>query len=675
MQHNVLGYVHLKDASLRELSGGQRKRDLKRAFAIVEANNTVHFVVTVSDADYFNWLQKLREAIRFYSLNGGPDGSEEDIRNAVGVPLGNSRALDTSTHSRTSQTPDSTDPSLSLSNHGRPLGKSISRAVAKVKGRKSDSASVAGSEESSVGDTGSLAESLSTNVGQMSGQASGDAASESLDQNRRQQLRTRFAGVGQATKKGLGSASQVTKKGIGSAGQLTKNRFGAALQVAKQKGKQAVEKRRYRTQGESNEEHISASALNTDGNEASAPTADSWPCPACTFLNSPSNAQCTMCESLRQSAPLSSIDSQRLGLGSNELAECTREEAVGGSSDLKETEITPSHLSDVENPCTHLESHSPPPSTVELEENSEIMGADDLSVSGRSDRSVNSDMNDGDGDDASERGGQRQGMKQRLGAVVQRARTARSDRKSLRAGIIEGDPVGAPKSVKLRNISVGGPIPTPVHPFGEGGQMIQDLPLKRLEGFWFVRVERRYPSGVDASTDQTARDDVESADTPPLNTIGEGQEGETDPTNPTSESMPKCCVDVIELIERAFQIDVFQREDDRILKVATVVRSLPEVASLHTSLSQSVSKVPLYKFDVDESAERSTSSVGGMNNQLTMHLGFTTLDKVRLTGKLLGGLLELSLSSSANLDEHCKHQGKVVYLKTLCCAYWILTFS
>lgn len=665
VQHNVLGYVHLKDASLRELSGGQRKRDLKRAFAVVEANKTVHFVVTVNDADYINWLQKLREAIRFYSLNGGPDGSEEDIRNAMGAQLGNSRALDSSTHSRTSQTPDSTDPPLSSSNHGRPIGRSISRAVAKVKGRKSDSTMVTDSQESSVGDTESLTETISSNVDQTSGQAATWASSESLDQNRRQQLRTRFAGVGQATKKGLGSASQVTKKGLGSAGQLTKNRFGAALQVAKQKGKQAVEKRRNRTQSESNDEHLSASVLGTDGTETSTPTADSWPCPACTFLNPPSSTQCTMCESLRPSDLSSNVHSQNVELGSDERMDFTLEEEVDAFSDLKEGTVIPSRPSNAEHSSTSVENQSHSPSlnarqdekivSMKLEENSEIIGRDDLSVSGRSDRSVTSDINDADGDDASERGLQRRGVKQRLGAVVQRASKARADRKSLRAGI-EGAPVGAPKSVKLKNISVGGPLATPVHPFGECGQAIQDTPLKRLEGFWFVRVEMKYPSGVDA-TDEPARDAIESADTPSHSTIGEDEKGETDHTNPLSETAPAGCVDVTEVIERTFQIDVFQREDDRTSKVASIVRSLPEVASLHTSLSQSISRVPFYRYDGDESAERSTSSVGGMNNQLSMHLGLTTLDKVRLTGKLLGGLLEMSLSSYDNLDGHCKHQG------------------
>jgi len=662
LQYDIVEVVHLKGASLRELSGGQRKRDLKRAFGIVESNKTVHFVITVSDADYITWVQKIRQAIRFYSSDGGPDGSEEDIKAAATGRSEFEAALDVSAHSRSRTSPNVDQ--LQTSNHGRPLGRSISKAVAKVKGKKSESVQVENQEASvalSIGD-----ESCPNTLEDQ--QPDPDMADfpDNQSRNRRQQLRTRFAGVGQATKKGLGSA-----------GQATKNRFGAALQVAKEKGKVAVEKRRQRSLVESNDD-FAAMKDSMNAGESSESEVDSWTCSSCTFLNPRADTKCQICESTRppEHAAEKGVHLEKDPSSLEAIDEVGDDQNNAGVEDV--------HVG--------LEQKSRQAEEVgqaDVNDGSENRSVDDnLSISGRSesnvgdDRSVNSDLMD---DEGSERGRPRRGMKQRLGAVVRRARTGRPDRRSLRGP--QGSSAGAPASVKLRNVELGGPLLTPEHPFGESGDGIPDMPLKRLEGLWSVAVKMEirtneektkstkpvHSSGERTSANGTVgvSDDLGEDFPTPAVVIGQERDAVTEAamgenggefSDAGQQTAPPVedTVDVNEVIEKTFRIEVFQHHGDSETKtVATIVRKMPEVASLHTSLSEAVSRVPFYMYDEDEDSERSTVA---MNESVAKSLGLSTIDAVRLTGKLLGGLFAISLSSSGDLAERCNYQGKFTHM-------------
>lgn len=68
--------ISLQDASLQEISGGQCKSDLKRAFAIVENNGVTHVVVATNDSDYAIWTKEISHAITFFSL---PKVNEQEL--------------------------------------------------------------------------------------------------------------------------------------------------------------------------------------------------------------------------------------------------------------------------------------------------------------------------------------------------------------------------------------------------------------------------------------------------------------------------------------------------------------------------------------------------------------------------------------------------------------------
>ena len=655
--------MHLKGASLRELSGGQRKRDLKRAFGIVESNKTVHFVITVSDADYITWVQKIRQAIRFYSSDGGPDGSEEDIKAEAPGRSEFEAVLDVSAHSRSRTSPNVDQ--LQSSNHGRPLGRSISKAVAKVKGRKSESVQVENQEASdalSIGD-----DSCPNNLEDQQPDPAVTDFPDNQSRNRRQQLRTRFAGVGQATKKGLGSA-----------GQATKTRFGAALQVAKEKGKVAVEKRRQRSLVESNDDLAAVKDSMNAGESSEKSEVDSWTCSSCTFLNPGADTKCQICESTR---PPEHAAEKGVHVGKDPSSLESIDE-VG--DDQNNAGVEDAHVGPEQKSRQAEEVGQ-----ADVNDESESRSVDDnLSISGRSesnvgdDRSFTSDLMD---DEGSEKGGPRRGMKQRLGAVVRRARSGRPDRRSLRGP--EGSFAGAPASVKLRNVALGGPLLTPEHPFGESGVGIPDMPLKRLEGLWSVAVKMELrtneekskstkpvqPSGERTSANGTVGISDDLGEDCPTPAVVIGQERDAVPEAAMEENWGEFSdagqqtappvedtVDVNEVIERTFRIEVFQHHgDSETKKVATIVRKMPDVASLHTSLSEAVSRVPFYMYDEDEDTERSTV---GMNENVAKSLGLSTIDAVRLTGKLLGGLFAISLSSSGDLAERCNYQGKFTHM-------------
>jgi len=58
-QYQPINVVSLRGASLIDLQGGQRKRDLKRAFALTDSAGTIHFIIAGIDRDYCDWVQQL----------------------------------------------------------------------------------------------------------------------------------------------------------------------------------------------------------------------------------------------------------------------------------------------------------------------------------------------------------------------------------------------------------------------------------------------------------------------------------------------------------------------------------------------------------------------------------------------------------------------------------------
>lgn len=619
----------------------------------MESNSIVHFVIAISEADYITWLQKIRRAIRFYSPNGGPDGSEVEILEAIN-------------NSARASLLENTDAKLDFlrsSSQGRPLSGSISRAVAKVRGMRSESLEV---------DTQTSAASADSSIDGMLPNISGSAEdchssntsteSRSLnDHKHKLMLRKGLAGVGQATKRGLGSATNVTK-----------NRFGAALQAAKLKGKAAVEKTRSRLQVERNEPQVGTVIVS-----------NRWACSSCTFINDANTEKCQICNAICPHETSKKFSSQLVAEETSVPVlskKATSNDATDQSIDSSYNGLTNNQtISDVD----YNQKAFPELSALQEEEVgiqcidlvSEIHNDDDLSVSGKSeslagdDISIYSDQID---EDARERGTSQLGMKQRFGAVVRRAKSMRLDQKV---------PLGAPESVRLRNVTVGRALPTPLHPFGKENDTIDNVTLKRLEGLWTVRV-RMSPKPSLISNKATDEEDIlrNNANSNNEADAADRQDDEHDATLSITASQAEVTLPMIitenpdkgsypnstsandsstenELIESTFEIEVYKHGEKIVAeKVGNVTKTIPELASLHTALSEAVSRVPFYKYDSDKGSDRSQSE--RMSRNVARELGLTTIDTVRLTGKLLGGIFENCTGSSAKDEPHFQYQGK-----------------
>ena len=222
------------------------------------------------------------------------------------------------------------------------------------------------------------------------------------------------------------------------------------------------------------------------------------------------------------------------------------------------------------------------------------------------------------GGELDEAGAPRRGVRGRLGtAAVKSVRLAKGLGENLRrrgpGGRPEGEggQAGAPDSIKLRNVALSGPLEVPPRLFGDPGDETFDMPLKKLEGLWSVRVE-------------------------------------LPPTTERADSIG----------DEVYRVQVFRGSTEgNYLPVADIVRKLTDVLTLHTQLSESLSRLPLSSSSMQ--GEPGRSSVGEMNGSLTKKLGLTALDTVRLTGKLLGGILDSTTSSPCKAEQ--EHRGKSVH--------------
>lgn len=657
-------------ASLRELSGGQRKRDLKRAFAIVEHTGTVHFVIVGNDAEYITWVLGIQLAIRLYS-------SKKPESSSIGV-VQRTSSLDSSSHSKRNGAPSDDANRLQSSNHGRPLGRSIARVVqaAKAKGQAVAVRGMRGPESKDTVQTlddeasvnGSITDAISNSTRERNKDAvsTGGAAHLGTDP-RRQQIRIRFAGVGQATK----------------------SRFGSALSAARQKGKEVAQRRRSGTDGVSCEASTAPSSITEDANTLS--TKETWACSSCTFINTGDGMKCQVCESERSKGDCYEEDQTHMAESQNcqQLQVATLEGELAIEAKVDETEEVA-----FENALSGDQNERGMSSFAEDEERSR--DRDDVEGLSVGDQSVTSDLMDDEDFDEPER---RIGMKQRLGAAVRRARTVTSDsqkflagRHSARQETSEVTPLGSPNAVKLQKVLLSGPLQTPVHPFGEGGTEIPGVPLKKFEGLMSVRVgihstvERencntkmrdpkisgtavgsplQFTSGNEMGAESTMAHetsceicDVEKTDeVEDRSGISDAGSSENDGMMelPFADPRPKSS----ENLEIVFRIQVFQHEcDDATSSIADLLKKLPDIVALHTSLSESVARVPSYLFDSELDIGR--TSMARMNENLSHVLGLTPLDSMRLTGKLLGGLLDVSQRANSNALMHSNYYGKNV---------------
>lgn len=652
------------------------------------------FVVAGSDAEYSMWVRGLQKAISSYSASAVA---------TLQPDLGTNEAGESVASDGLSQS----------SRHGQPLGRSLSRAaqVAKAAGQavvgrsrrkqeiadgltdgstiSSSAVAVSTQEHASLPSvnttvdvsTPSIPENATGPTPERSeptppvSMPSTEETSEQIDvPNRRLQIRSKFAGVGQGTK----------------------SRFGSALQAAKQKGRavadkgrEVAERRRQRAIDDVDEPPI-ASTLEPpqragDSNiQGSADTGDQsslWACLSCTFVNPVEKASCQMCGIVRDQG------------ATTKATLPAQSQAV-----VPDATETPDDSNETDSTIIKEISFGNPREDYPQNEDSR----------GDGDGSIVSDF----ADDLDPEGhGPRRGMRERMGAAVRSVRQGKDDQNGVprnsgrfslrRRGIstpqdnANGKAPGGPAPIKLRDVVIKGLLDSPTNPFGDISSSPSDLPLKRLEGAWFVQVTT---GNSDEAAD--AREAIEAKqtmislqssdavvaanqtnDASPEDHRESGESNTTEQITATSTlssaavteiSDPDLPVDTrtsqyvdgeqsgaFEQKNRlSFRIKVFQHtaETMRNRPAAEVETTLYEILHLHTELSESIARIPFGSSSADNDPGR--SSTGMMSESLATALGLTALDTVRITGRLLGGLLE-------NLTREPDSEASLIYHGTL----------
>jgi hypothetical protein len=690
----------LRGARLHELGGGRTKRDLKRAFAIVEAKGMTRFVVAGSDTEYSTWVRELHKAISSYS--GSPVATlQPDLGTNEGGELVEHNVAVNSEGDNLSQS----------SRHGQPLGRSLSR-VAKaagqaVVGRSRRKQEIADGlpDESTITSSAVAVKSqehlsppsVNTSVDASTPSVSEDATGPVSDRseatppvsmpsteetseqtgapNRRLQIRSKFAGVGQGTK----------------------SRFGSVMQAAKQKGRavadkgrEVAERRRQHSIDDTDGPPV-ASTLeppqtvgdsNIQGNADTGDQSPLWACLSCTFVNPAEKVSCQMCGIVRDQ-----VEGETTNVAIPAESQTVIPDATEALDDNNETDST--ILKEI--------SFGNPPEDYPQNE--------DIREDG--DGSIISDF----ADDLDPEGqGPRRGMRERMGAAVRSVRQGKDDQNGIprnsgrfnlrRRGNsalqdnANGKIPGAPAPVKLRNVMIKGPLDSPTHPFGEISSSASDLPLKRLEGAWFVQVttgnsdeaadareakqtlisspspdavvttnqtnnasteDHRESQKNDITEEKTATSTIPNTAGTEMSDLDLPADTRTSQYVDGEQSSASCAFEPNSKL--SFRIKVFQHSTEtmRNRPVAEVETTLYEILHLHTELSESIARIPFGSSSAGNDPGRSSTEM--MNESLATALGLTALDTVRITGRLLGGLLEnltRELDSEASLIYHGK---------------------
>jgi hypothetical protein len=228
-----LNMVPLEGASLVQLGGGNRKKDLRRAFGLIDSAGSLHILIAGSDSDYFQWIQEMKRSI--LALGGSPDQWSARIQGSE----------DGSVDGLTDDGEESSVPSQQ-----RLLGRTLSKAVQVAKASKQAVVDRRMRRVEVKNDTPELVQSIPPElpnnqesqsfsspieVNEAIDSSNQTDGSEDHTPNRRQQLRGKFVGMGQVTKRGLGSAMQIARQ---------KGRAVA------EKGREVAERRRQRHQNE-----------------------------------------------------------------------------------------------------------------------------------------------------------------------------------------------------------------------------------------------------------------------------------------------------------------------------------------------------------------------------------------------------------------------------------------
>jgi hypothetical protein len=223
---------------------------------------------------------------------------------------------------------------------------------------------------------------------------------------------------------------------------------------------------------------------------------------------------------------------------------------------------------------------------------------------------------------------------------------------------------GVTEAVKLRNISIAGQLTLPTDPFRASGNNAMEVPLKKLEGYWFVHVDVCLATqGGNRASHLEQKNLTDDKPHPEASS----DRGETEGLPPSTSSQ-HLTLDTNSADDHAnllgdndsehgviFQIKVVRRlsAGNQTQIVSELKKSIPDVLAMHTTISESISHLPSSPYSTTELARTPS---GDMSKSLASVLGLNAVETVRITGRMLGGLLVASLSDGSEIFQRqaCK---------------------
>jgi hypothetical protein len=253
-QYAIANIVCLEGAALLEVSGGSRKHDLKRAFALVENTGNTYIFIAGCDDEYITWVNAISNAISAHSVHGSKAPLDESFL----IPKNDSTNADKGQLIRSI---------AKVVQATKSKGQDIARTV-KMSGLSPDGDIVQGRTTSTVPGA-NIPEPLPSSGGSI-----GVTPRMNL-------LRNRIAGVS----------------------HVTKGRIGSTFSVAKKKGKEAIQRRLMSTSSTKSESIDSSSADGVEFYPDDA-TSENWKCSTCLSLNMLDREKCKTCECVRSNSQL-----------------------------------------------------------------------------------------------------------------------------------------------------------------------------------------------------------------------------------------------------------------------------------------------------------------------------------------------------------------------------------
>ncbi|GKY99775.1 hypothetical protein MPSEU_000931400 [Mayamaea pseudoterrestris] len=531
-----LDVIPLEGASLRQLAGG-RKRDLKRAFAVVEKDGVVHVIVTATDREFNRWVQELSKVIEVVDYERMSMDHLDDIASESLIARHTSGTV-------VDEPPEYVHDAQPRQNRFAKVlqqaAKSTGQAVVERRRRKhADNTQEPGLVAQDTQDvTTKNAQQFSDEMGISTGTAdSMDCVNSHLDtaaSGSSPHLTRNTHSLGLPRNDAIANESQLRNRLTGMR-VATKNRVETALVAAKQKGKDVSSSVRARKNVQTSSVGGQSDSKVPANFEDSA--AKEWICPVCTYCNDAIYLTCEMCQTVRE--PLAGDEIPRTSNGGGGYQQV----AVGIDKGLiidNDSELNSESQSHLKRPMKNL------------------FGAAVQSL-----RRNGQESSDGAGGHFNQR------------------------------NLFDEVPLGAPEALRLRDVGLAGPLPPAryVDPISHNTSQPIDnnnTILRRLAGTWFVSAVLLFEPDVALSTAMT-----DAGNLAPLSGTGVA-------IDKNWLGQPALNVDdillvtvSIEVFGKTFSTDCDSGCDSK--PNVVLGKKVHELLSLHTKISECLSDASIYE--------------------------------------------------------------------------------